>query len=162
VNGNTLYNLGRAASPTSRIAPGLIDGSMVAWAVAGGWFDYDNDGWLDLFVVNCVAWDPVAEAKCSPPENRFYCHPNAYRGLPNQLFHNNRDGTFTDVSQQSGIAVHLGKGMGVTFADFDRDGYTDVFVANDSVRSFLFRNQGDGTFPRKSAWKRRYPAEDRA
>ena len=150
VNGNTLYrNLGngRFADITNRAGLAAIDPKYgKRWAVAAGWFDYDNDGWLDLFVVNYVAWDPVAEASCSPPENRFYCHPNAYRGLPNQLFHNNRDGTFTDVSQQSGIARHIGKGMGVTFADFDRDGYTDVFVANDSVRSFLFRNQGDGTF----------------
>ena len=114
--------------------------------MAAGWFDYDNDGWLDLFVVNYVAWDPVAETSCSPPDNRFYCHPNAYHGLPNPLFHNNGDGTFTDVSRSSGIAQHIGKGMGVSFADFDRDGYMDVFVANDSVRSFLFRNQGDGTF----------------
>jgi hypothetical protein len=150
VNGNTLYrNLGggRFADITDRAGLAAIDPKYgKRWAVAAGWFDYDNDGWLDLFVVNYVAWDPAAEASCSPPDNRFYCHPNAYRGLPNQLFHNNRDGTFTDVSQQSGIARHIGKGMGVTFADFDRDGYTDVFVANDSVRSFLFRNQGDGTF----------------
>jgi hypothetical protein len=116
------------------------------WAVSAGWFDYDNDGWLDLFVSNYVAWDPATEPRCGAPDARFYCHPNAYRGLPNQLFHNNRDGTFTDVSRTSGIAQHIGKGMGVAFADFDGDGFTDVFVANDSVRNFLFRNRGDGTF----------------
>jgi enediyne biosynthesis protein E4 len=116
------------------------------WSISAGWLDYDNDGWLDLFVSNYVAWDPDKEASCTPPEHRYYCHPNWYRGLPNQLYRNNRDGTFTDVSEQSGIGRHTGKGMGVTFADFDQDGFTDIFVANDSVRSFLFRNRGDGTF----------------
>lgn len=109
-------------------------------------FDYDNDGWLDLLISNYVAWDPATEPVCGAPGKRFYCHPKEYPGLPNQLFHNNRDGTFTDVSERSGIAGQIGKGMGVAFADFDGDGFTDVFVANDSVRHFLFRNQGDGTF----------------
>ena len=84
--------------------------------------------------------------RCGTPERQFYCHPKAYEGLPGQLFHNNHDGTFTDVSQASGIGANIGKGMGVAFADFDGDGLTDIFVANDSVRNFLFRNRGDGTF----------------
>ena len=150
VNRNILYrNLGNGRFQDVTVKAGMtgIDPKLgKPWSIAAGWFDYDNDGWLDLFVSNYVAWDPATEPVCGPPENRFYCHPNAYRGLPNQLFHNNRDGTFTDVSQSSGIAQHVGKGMGVAFADFDGDGFTDVFVANDSVRNFLFRNQGDGTF----------------
>src|SRR3954454_15679431 len=85
VNGNTLYrNLGkgRFADITGQAGLAAIDPKYgKRWAVAAGWFDYDNDGWLDLFVVNYVAWDPAAETSCSPPENRFYCHPNAYRGL---------------------------------------------------------------------------------
>jgi hypothetical protein len=117
-----------------------------AWAISAGWLDYDNDGKLDLFVSNYVAWDPATEPRCGPPESPIYCHPDNYAPLPNQLFRNNGDGTFTDVSQVSGVASHLGKGMGVAFADFDQDGFTDVYVANDSSRSFLFRNQGDGTF----------------
>jgi hypothetical protein len=150
VNRNILYRNvggGRFADITAKAGLSGIDpqhGKM--WSISAGWFDYDNDGWLDLFVSNYVAWDPGVEPRCGTSDARFYCHPNAYRGLPNQLFHNNRDGTFTDVSRQSGIAAHTGKGMGVAFADFDGDGFEDIFVANDSVRSFLFRNHGDGTF----------------
>jgi hypothetical protein len=116
------------------------------WSVSAGWFDYDNDGRLDLFVSNYVLWDPLKEKTCGPADHRLYCHPDNYAGTPNQLFHNNGDGTFTDVSRSSGIANHIGKGMGVSFADFDADGFTDVFVANDSIRNFLFRNKGNGTF----------------
>lgn len=76
----------------------------------------------------------------------FYCHPRVYQGLPNQLFHNNRDGTFTDVSERSGIRKSVGKRMGVAFGDFNGDGLADVFVANDSVANFLFQNMGNGIF----------------
>ncbi|HXA07298.1 MAG TPA: CRTAC1 family protein [Bryobacteraceae bacterium] len=116
------------------------------WSISAGWFDADNDGWLDLFVSTYVAWDPKTEKPCGPPENRYYCHPDDYAGRPHQLFRNNRDGTFTDVSQSSGIAGSIGRGMGVAFADFNRDGLTDVFVANDSVRNFLFQNLGNFRF----------------
>lgn len=116
------------------------------WSVAAGWFDYNNDGRPDLFVSNYVAWNPRTEPRCGTADYQLYCHPDNYPGLPNQLFRNNGDGTFTDVSAESGIATHIGKGMGVAFADINRDGYTDVFVANDSVRAFLFENQRNGTF----------------
>jgi enediyne biosynthesis protein E4 len=150
VKRNILYrNLGngRFADITAKAGVAGTDakfGNM--WAASAGWLDYDNDGWLDLFVSNYVVWDAATEPRCGTPERQFYCHPKAYQGLPGQLFHNNRDGTFTDVSQASGIGRHIGKGMGVAFADFDGDGLTDIFVANDSVRNFLFRNQGNGTF----------------
>lgn len=150
VNRNILYhNLGggRFADVTSSAGMAGIDPKLgKPWSISAGWLDYDNDGWLDLFVSNYVVWDPATELRCGSTQQQFYCHPNAYQGLPNQLFHNNRDGTFTDVSEASRIARHIGKGMGATFADFDGDGFTDIFVANDSVRHFLFRNQGDGTF----------------
>lgn len=150
VKGNIIYrNLGngRFADVTAKAGLGGSDpkfGRM--WSVSAGWVDYDNDGWLDLFVSNYVVWDAATEPRCGTPEQQFYCHPKEYRGLPGQLFHNNHDGTFTDVSEASGIARHIGKGMGVAFADMDGDGLTDIFVANDSVRSFLFHNQGGGVF----------------
>ncbi len=150
VKRNTLYrNLGngRFADVTARAGAAGTDakfGNM--WAVSAGWLDYDNDGWLDLFISNYVVWNPDTEPRCGTPERQFYCHPKAYQGLPGQLLRNNHDGTFTDVSQASGIGRHIGKGMGVVFADMDGDGRADIFVANDSVRSFLFHNQGDGTF----------------
>ena len=138
-----LFRSGRFADVTEKA--GLGSGSP-QWAVSAGWLDYDNDGRLDLFVSNYVEWEAKSEPRCGTPERQYYCHPNAYRGLPNQLFHNNGDGTFTDVSKAAGIAKYVGKGMGVAFGDMDGDGMTDIFVANDSVRGLLFRNLGDGTF----------------
>jgi len=147
VNRNTLYrNLGDGrfedVTAKARVA---TDGR---WAVAAGWFDYDNDGRLDLFVVNYVKWDPTKEPFCGDAKAtyRSYCHPKFYEGLANRLFHNNGDGTFTDVSEASGIAKHVGKGMGIAFADYNDDGRLDVFVANDTVPNFLFRNDGNGKF----------------
>ncbi len=111
------------------------------WAVAGVWFDYDNDGWLDLFVVNYLRWSMDREPICTG-----YCHPKHYDGLPNRLFRNRGDGTFEDVSGESGIRGHVGKGMGAAAADFDGDGDQDIFVSNDKTFNFLFRNNGSGKF----------------
>ena len=118
------------------------------WSIAAGWFDYDNDGRLDLFVVRYVEWVPEKEPYCGieKPGYRTYCHPDHYKPLPNALFHNEGNGTFRDVSAVSGISTQLGKGMGVVFGDLDGDGLLDIFVANDSTPNFLFRNRGDGTF----------------
>jgi len=117
-----------------------------AFSAAAGWFDYDNDGYLDLIVINYLNWTPEQDVTCMSKGVKAYCSPDSYSGLPNLLFHNNGDGTFTDVSESSGILKHVGKGMGVAFADYDGDGFTDVFVANDTYRNFLFHNNGDGTF----------------
>jgi hypothetical protein len=116
------------------------------WSVAAAFFDYNRDGLLDLFVSNYCVWDPETEPACGPTNAPDYCHPQHYDGLPNSLFKNNGDGSFTDVSVESGIRAHIGKGMGLGVADFDGDGWTDVYVANDTVPAFLFHNQGDGTF----------------
>jgi len=128
---------------------GLTGGSSDRmWSVSAGWFDYDNDGWLDLFVVNYCKWALDKDPFCGKREMglRAYCHPNMYEGLPNQLYHNDGDGTFTDVSAASGIAAHIGKGMAVSIADYDDDGRVDVFVTNDTERNFLFHNDGNGRF----------------
>lgn len=118
------------------------------WAVAAGWFDYDNDGRLDLLVVNYVKWDPAKEPFCGDAKAgyRSYCHPKFYEGLPNVLYRNQGDGMFRDVSVASGIGKHVGKGMGVAFADLSGRGRMDVVVANDTTPNFLFRNRGDGVF----------------
>ncbi|NWG11978.1 MAG: CRTAC1 family protein [Acidobacteria bacterium] len=116
------------------------------WAVAAAWLDYDRDGWLDLFVSNYCVWDPDIEPICPVNNLPDYCHPKLYKGLPNSLFRNNGNGTFTDVSASSGIRRSIGKGMGLGVADFDGDGWTDVFVANDTLPSSLFHNQRNGTF----------------
>ena len=118
------------------------------WSICAAWFDYNNDGWLDLFVVNYCVWGLDKDPYCGSESRKFrvYCHPSKFDPLPNMLFRNNGDGTFTDVSATSGIGKHLGKGMGVAVADYDEDGYSDVFVANDTTRNFLFHNEHNGTF----------------
>jgi enediyne biosynthesis protein E4 len=126
----------------SRAHPELAN----AFSAAAGWFDYDNDGHLDLMVINYLKWSAATEPACVSNEIRAYCAPDSYTGLPNLLFHNNGDGTFTDVSESSGIFKHVGKGMGVAFADYDNDGFVDIFVSNDTFRNFLFHNNGNGTF----------------
>jgi hypothetical protein len=111
------------------------------WAVGAAFLDYDKDGWLDLFVSNYCVWDPATEPVCNRPEAPDYCHPDGYKGLPNSLFRNDGDGTFTDVSAATGIRDHVGKGMGTGIADFDDDGWPDVFLSNDNMPAFLFHNR---------------------
>ncbi|PYV23132.1 MAG: hypothetical protein DMG24_14775, partial [Acidobacteria bacterium] len=146
VNHNILYrNTGHGKFEDVTTRAGL---RSEGWSVAAGWFDYDNDGFLDLFVVNYVEWSPGLDPFCGGPTGTFriYCHPSAYRGTSNRLYHNRGDGTFEDVSERAGIAAHAGKGMSAAFADYDGDGFPDIFVTNDSLPNFLFHNHGDGTF----------------
>jgi enediyne biosynthesis protein E4 len=147
VRGNTLYrNRGDGTFEDVTEKAGL--GEKGKWAVAAGWFDYDNDGMLDLFLVRYVQWDPASELFCGFPEKgiRQYCNPKLYQQLANVLYHNEGDGRFRDVSREAGISAYPGKGMGVAFGDMDGDGKPDIFVANDTMRNFLFRNRGNGTF----------------
>ena len=119
------------------------------WSTSAGWFDYDRDGRLDLFVARYMDWDFESGSMfCGGPTSalRAYCHPDNFKGAANILFHQRADGSFEDVSKSSGIVDSSGKGLGVAFADFDNDGWMDVFVANDSVRQSLYRNKGNGTF----------------
>ncbi len=125
---------------------GIVSGRGKPWSVAAGWIDYNNDGLLDLFVVNYLDYSISTAHSCQMGNIVEYCSPNEYRGTPNILYRNNGDGTFTDVSQLSHISKYVGKGMGVAFADYDGDGFTDIFVSNDTFPNFLLHNNGDGTF----------------
>jgi enediyne biosynthesis protein E4 len=149
VNRNILYRNrgdGTFEDVTARAGLAQDPSRPKPWSVGAGWFDYDNDGRLDLFVVNYCQWDPNREPPCTAGNVRVYCHPKYYSALPNTLYRNNGDGTFTDVSVSSGIAAHTGKGMAVNFLDFDGDGLLDVFVTNDTMPNSLFRNEGGGRF----------------
>jgi hypothetical protein len=125
---------------------GVIPGYGKAWSITAGWFDYNNDGHLDLFVVNYLDYNMKTAKLCGTQGMPAYCSPVDFLGTPNILYRNNGDGTFTDVSQQSHISRYVGKGMGISFADYDNDGFTDVFISNDTFQNYLLHNNGDGTF----------------
>jgi enediyne biosynthesis protein E4 len=118
------------------------------WSSSAVWFDYNNDGLLDLFVCRFVDFSKELNKPCGIHEDglRHYCIPTVYTPMPSWLFRNNGDGTFTDVSKESGIAGPLGKAWGVVAADVNNDGFIDLFVSNDTVRNFLFLNRGNGKF----------------
>jgi hypothetical protein len=146
VNRNILYhNLGKGKFEDVTARAGIKSGE---WAVAAGWFDYNNDGLLDLWVVHYANWSVNDDRYCGDQSRglRIYCHPKYFQGLASTLYRNRGDGTFEDVSQQAGISGFSGRGMSVAFADYDGDGFEDVFVTNDNMPNFLFHNKGDGTF----------------
>ena len=121
--------------------------STPGWANSAVWFDYDNDGWLDLFVCRFIKYDKTLNKFCGNlvTHEADYCTPGLYDPEPSWLFHNNGDGTFTDVSKSSGIALP-GKAWGVVAADINNDGWMDLFISNDTVANFLFANRGKGHF----------------
>ena len=147
VNGNQLFHNNGNGTFTdvtvkAGVKGGLFNGKRM-WSIAAAWLDYNNDGLLDLFVSNYCRWDPATEKPCfANGQNgaQIICDPRYCAPLPNSLYRNNGDGTFTDVSAQTGISSHLGRGMGVAVADYDGDGYPDVFVANDNAANQLFHN----------------------
>jgi enediyne biosynthesis protein E4 len=145
VTGNQLFHNNHDGTFTDVTEKAGVGGAKLngkkMWSVGAGWFDYNNDGLLDLFVVNYCVWEVNKDPYCRVKEGvRGYCHPRYYAPTHNTLYRNNGDGTFTDVSEETGIAQQFGKGMSVTFADYDGDGYLDAFVANDTTQNFLFHN----------------------
>ena len=128
------------------VGGGMLDGRKM-WSVSALWVDYNNDGLPDLFVANYCKWKVNGDPFCGPrPDLRSYCHPKNYAPLPDTLYRNNGDGTFTDVSEETGISKYRGKGMGAVMADYDGDGFMDIFVANDTLPNFLFHNLGGRKF----------------
>ena len=146
VRHNTLYrNRGGGSFEDVTAKSGI---GSAEWSVGAAWLDFDNDGLLDLFVVNYVDWKPEFDQFCGDAGRaiRVYCHPRLFKATANRLYRNLGNGRFADVSAQSGIAAHIGKGMAVAVADYDGDGFPDLLVTNDKMPNFLFHNLGNGRF----------------
>ncbi len=140
---NILYHNNGNGTFTDVTAKAGVGGG--GWSVSAGFFDYDNDGKLDLFVTRYMDWDTQHSKDCGG-NFHTYCPPGEFPRTTNILYHNRGDGTFEDVSQRSEIAAKKGHGLGVAFADYDGDGFTDIYVANDGMQQYLFHNNGNGTF----------------
>ena len=146
VHGNHLYRNNGDGTFTDVSEPAGLSSAAVKglWSIAAAWIDYDADGFLDLFISNYCEWTPGIDPICGgmTPADRRYCPPDKYAAEPMQLFHNNGDGTFTEVTGKEAFANVLGKGMGIAAADFAGDGRPGLFIANDTARNLLFRNTG--------------------
>jgi len=145
---NTLYhNNGDGTFTDVTAGSGLEHKPEHVLSVGAAWFDYDNDGRLDLIVTNYTVWTPETDKQCRMDAQREeYCSPTVYKSVASRLYHNLGNGRFEDVTEASGFGKALGKGMGISIADFNGDGLMDVFIANDTEPNFLFINQGNGTF----------------
>jgi hypothetical protein len=148
VHGNTLYHNNGDGTFTDVTRKAGLDKNIdpefgPLWSEAAAWVDVNNDGLLDLFVVNYLQWTYSDKPLCQIDNVPEYCHPRFYKGQPNQLFLNQGHGVFKDVSKEWGIREHVGKGMGVGVADYDLDGKPDLFVTNDGEYNFLFHNLGN-------------------
>ena len=142
--GNRLYHNNGDGTFQDITAKAGVAGS--GWSTSAAWVDLDADGFLDLIVLRYLEWD-FDDVWCGEHKEGFraYCHPDFFKPISALVYHNNKDGTFTEVSQKLGLAKP-GKGLGIALADYDRDGHVDLFVANDSMAEFLYHNKGDGTF----------------
>jgi hypothetical protein len=145
---NALYhNNGDGTFRDVTVGSGLDRKPENILSVGAAWFDFDNDGLLDLIVTNYTVWTPEGDRQCmKDAEHEEYCSPTVYKSVPSRLYRNLGNGQFEDVTESSGIGKSLGKGMGISIADYNRDGWMDIFVANDTEPNFLFINHGNGTF----------------
>jgi len=144
---NTLYhNNGDGTFTDVTDQSGLGAKPANTLSVQAAWFDYDNDGLLDLIVSNYTLWTPEQDRRCTLRDVEAYCSPKMYPPVPHRLYHNLGGGRFEDVTDKSGFGKVPGKGMGIGIADFNNDGWMDVFIANDTEPNSLFLNQGNGTF----------------
>jgi hypothetical protein len=142
--GNKLYRNNGNGTFTDVTQKAGVAGS--GWSSSAAWVDLDGDGFLDLVVLRYLDWD-FDDIWCGQHKEgyREYCHPDFFKPIPPLIYHNNKDGTFTEVAQQTGLGKPA-KGLGIAIADYDRDGHIDLFFANDSMVEFLYRNKGNGTF----------------
>jgi enediyne biosynthesis protein E4 len=145
---NILYRNNGDGTFSDVTAEAGVAGGRDEWSTSAGFFDFDRDGQLDLYVVNYVDFSMAENPYCGldRPGYRMYCDPTIFDGVPDRLYRNSGGGRFADVSRRAGVANPAGKGLGVAFCDVDGDGLVDIYVANDLVRNFLYRNNGDGTF----------------
>jgi hypothetical protein len=142
--GNRLYHNNGDGTFTDVTEKAGVQGS--GWSTSAAWVDLDGDGYLDLVVLRYVQWD-FTDVWCGEHKEgyRAYCHPDYFKPVSPLVYHNNGNGTFTEMAAKLGLAKP-GKGLGVAFSDYDRDGHVDLFFANDSMLEFLYHNKGDGTF----------------
>jgi enediyne biosynthesis protein E4 len=140
---NILYHNNGDGTFTDVTAKAGVAGG--GWSVSAGFFDYNNDGLLDLFVTRYMEWDADHNKICGG-DWHTYCPPSVFPATTCLLYRNRGDGTFEDVSARAGFSAKKGRALGVAFADYDGDGFTDIFVSNDGMQQYLFRNNGDGTF----------------
>ena len=144
---NALYHNNGDGTFTDVTAASGIGGKPAnTLSIVAAWFDYDRDGLLDLIVSNYTLWTPKVDFRCMMSDKDYYCDPRRYPSVPHRLYHNLGHGKFADVTEKSGFAAAPGKGMGVSIADFNDDGWPDVFIANDTDPNSLFINMKDGTF----------------
>jgi hypothetical protein len=147
---NALYhNNGDGTFSDVTAASGIGGKPPDTLSVVAAWFDYDNDGLLDLLVDNYTVWTPQTDIRCTVGSKEFYCDPQRYKNVPPRLYRNLGHGKFEDVTVKSGLGASPGKGMGISIADFNNDGWPDIFIANDTEPNSLFINQKNGTFQEK-------------